>query len=148
MVTTYLDSRIDYRIANPDDVPSGNAITAQRRRIFRLSPRSCRDAMHRVSMGGLKARNLLAQGNALWHAIDDQLPKPQRGGIRIISFDFALSGLSGLGVCATFIPQDVARRVCCGDAMHRVSTAHTPCTVDYALSGLSGLDRQVIFFYT
>jgi hypothetical protein len=24
---TYFDSRIDYRIANPDDVPSGNAIT-------------------------------------------------------------------------------------------------------------------------
>jgi hypothetical protein len=26
---TYFDPRIDYRIANPDDVPSGNTITAQ-----------------------------------------------------------------------------------------------------------------------
>jgi hypothetical protein len=28
--------------------------------------RFCRDAMHRVSTGGLKARKSLAQGNALW----------------------------------------------------------------------------------
>jgi hypothetical protein len=63
--------------------------------------KSCRDAMHRVFTGGLKARNLLAPGNAgnaLWHAIDDQSPKPQRGVIRPLSFDYALSGLSGLGI--------------------------------------------------
>jgi hypothetical protein len=43
--------------------------------------------------------------------------------------DYALKGLKGLGVCATFIPQGVARRDCCRDAMHRVFTACTPCGV-------------------
>jgi hypothetical protein len=59
--------------------------------------RSCRDAINRVSTGGLEARKSLAQGNALCHGRGYQYPKPQRGVIRLISFDYALSGLDEWG---------------------------------------------------
>ncbi|MDR1154809.1 MAG: hypothetical protein LBL04_08855 [Bacteroidales bacterium] len=42
---TYFDSRIDYRIANPDDVPDGNTIAAQPHRIFRLSRGNARNTL-------------------------------------------------------------------------------------------------------
>jgi hypothetical protein len=68
-----------------------------------------------VCTGGLKARNQSAQGAALWHAIDGR-PKPHRGVTRLISFDYAPSGLDEYG----------------GFPIRRA----LPCANDYALSGL------------
>jgi hypothetical protein len=111
---TYFDPRIDYRIANPNDVPSGNTIAAQPSVAQPSAPlsRICNSARNiRQFAIAAQQRNVdnrktmvigdsseratsIAQGNAgnaLCCSKRTRI-KPQRDVIRYISFDYALSG--------------------------------------------------------
>jgi hypothetical protein len=116
-----------HRIANPDDVQSGNTIAAQP-----LAPlsRICNSARN---IGAAPRPEKALKERPQQHRATPTTPcvgnaplavKPQRGGIRRILFDFALSGLSGLGICG-MLP---FRRA-------------LPCANDYALSGLGDIAR-------